>query len=90
MRKTAAVGAARGELEVGDRRVGGSRGIEREEGAPAQLLIGACRPERRTAGEWLARENLNALDPGRGRDGEDAKEGEGGSDPADHRGVLSR
>ena len=72
----AAVGAARGELEVGDRRVGGSLRIEREEGAPAQLLVRARRSERRAARERFARKNLNALDLGDGRRDEDDKEGE--------------
>jgi hypothetical protein len=58
---------ARRELKIGDRLIGGGVRIEREEGATAQLLVGAGGAEFGTRREWLAAQDFDALDPRGGR-----------------------
>ena len=55
------------QLEIGDRRIGGGVRIEREEGAPAQLFIGADDTELGAGREGLAAHDLKPLDSGRRR-----------------------
>ena len=57
---------ARRQLEIGNRPIRCSVRIEREEGAPAQLLIGAGVAEFGAGGEGLPAQDLDPLDPGAG------------------------
>src|SRR5262249_19220638 len=61
---------ARRQLEIGNRSIRRSVRIKREEGATAQLFIGAGVAEFGAGGEGLAAQDLDSLDPGAGRRGE--------------------
>jgi hypothetical protein len=54
---------ARREREIGNRRIGGDGGIEREHRPAAQLFIGAGVTELGAGRERLAAEDLDALHP---------------------------